>query len=474
MPATVAAVAVTFPTTRLPASPAEWIELLEAIFNAGAEDETDELEFKSECDLTKSVAVGKMIARTVLAMANRDPGVAARAWGGAGLIVVGLEPGRAPGVAAIDKTRLGRLVAAFVGVGPGSPGWRPEYWELRGVTVLVVEVFPPRWGDPIFQLKKTIEELKADAGTVFIRRDTGNERATVAEMQMLSRRANTTSAAEDLPFVVLPDADPIDAVFIDRDALAAFVDDERQGLLGDIDDYRRSQQSRSRSGGAGALNLVQVAAVLGSTERASDSRSEADYRAEVDRYVAKLERGLPGVLDTIASFAVTPARTSLRNTSQRYFERVEVVFTVPDGCAAAEAYGPSLPRPSLLLPEPPNPWRPTKQSQLFSSMLPAQQSIQRQVALMSQAVSPRAPHFSIDRDGRHVRVRLDELRPDQTVPLDEDFVLLVSHGRRIPIELLWTATAAHVDGVASGTVTFEQSGQSVNVVSMLLAAIERE
>ena len=107
-------------------------------------------------------------------------------------------------------------------------------------------------------------------------------------------------------------------------------------------------------------------------------------------------------------------------------------------------------------------------------MLPDQRSIQRQVALMSQAVTPRAPHFSIDRDGRHVRVRLDELRADQTVLLDEDLVLLVPHGRSRPIELSWTATAAHVDGLASGTLTFSTSGMSVNVVSMLLAAIERE
>ena len=352
-------VAVVFPTDRLPASPAEWLALLEAIYVAGAEDETDELEFKSECDLTKSAAVGKMIARTILAMANRDPSAAARTWGGSGIIVVGLEAGRAPGVAPVDKTRLGRLVAPFVGVGAGSPGWRPEYWEFRGVSVLVVEAYPPRWGDPIFELQKRIEALNADAGTVFIRRDTGNERATVAEMQMLFRRANATSAAEDLPFVVLPDADPIDAVFTDSHALGAYVDLERRGLLGYIDDYRRSQQPRPRSGGAAGLPLTQVTAIFASTEHASDPRTEAEYRAEVDRYVAALERALPSMLETIASFAVTPARTSLRNTSQRYYERVEVVYVVPDGCTAVETYGPSLPRPSLLLPERPKPWRPT-------------------------------------------------------------------------------------------------------------------
>lgn len=466
--------AVNFPKTRLPASPDDWLALLEAIYAAGAEDETDELEFKSECDLTMSAAVGKMIARTILAMANRDPSTAARTWGGSGLIVVGLEPGRAPGVTPVDKTRLGRLVAPFVGVGSGSPGWRPEYWDFRGVSVLVVEAYPPRWGDPIFELKKTIEELKANAGTVFVRRDTGNERATVAEMQMLFRRANATSAVENPPFVVLPDADPIDAVFTDSDALAAYMDLERRGLLGYIDDYRRSQQPRPRAGGAGALPLTQVSAIFATAEHASDARTESEYRAEVDQYVSALKRELPGVLETIASSAVAPARTSLRNTSQRYYERVEVVFTMPDGCTAVEAYGPSLPLPSLLMPEPPKAWRPTKQSQLFSSMLPDQRSIQRQVALMSQAATPRTPKFGVDSDGRRVRVCLAELRPGQTVPLYEELVLLVPQGRSGPIEVNWTATAAHVDGVASGKVTFERSGQSVNVVAMLLAAIERE
>ena len=157
---------------------------------------------------------------------------------------------------------------------------------------------------------------------------------------------------------------------------------------------------------------------MNSSERAADDRSEAAYRTEVEGYVAALESELPGVLRTIASAILQPARTLLRNSSQRYFERVEVVFALPDGIEAVEAYGGNPPRPSVLLPEPPRPWRPTKQSQMFAGLVPDYRSIQRQTALMAQTLATRMPHFRIDRGGRHVRVILDELRPDQTVPLD--------------------------------------------------------
>ncbi|WP_242904616.1 hypothetical protein [Actinomadura terrae] len=84
--------------------------------------------------------------------------------------------------------------------------WTPEYVTVEGREVLVVEIGPPKSGDPIhFLLKdlfitKTVNTASGPVtkqhgyhhGTILIRRPGDTERADHHERQMLLRRARAT------------------------------------------------------------------------------------------------------------------------------------------------------------------------------------------------------------------------------------------------------------------------------------------
>jgi hypothetical protein len=90
------------------------------------------------------------VAKTILGFANRAVAVAELACEGVAYMVVGVEPQSAPGIAAVDHSKLGQKIKSYV----SGPRWTPHYVEYSGVTVLVIVVEPPRSGGRIFTLMK--------------------------------------------------------------------------------------------------------------------------------------------------------------------------------------------------------------------------------------------------------------------------------------------------------------------------------
>jgi len=133
---------------------AEQVALIKAVASASAaETEKDWIEWKSEVDLAE-LAWQSTVARHVLGFANRDPDLAASAAHGCSYVLLGVEPGRILGTKAYDPADIDQWVRAFLGTGRDSPVWRPEYIGVDGMTVLLVSIEPPAWGDPIHTLKK--------------------------------------------------------------------------------------------------------------------------------------------------------------------------------------------------------------------------------------------------------------------------------------------------------------------------------
>jgi len=170
-------------------SPQELSELVDAIFGASENDESDWIEWKSTLGLHEKDAQGT-IARNVLGMANRQPKYAARYAGGRGYIVVGAEPGNCVGVDEIDPAVFGQGIQPYLGA--EGPGWGAQYVHHHGKSVLVVTVEPPRPGDRIFTLQKEFSKYRA--GTVFVRRQGRTVQAEPGDIRALEDRFASATA----------------------------------------------------------------------------------------------------------------------------------------------------------------------------------------------------------------------------------------------------------------------------------------
>jgi hypothetical protein len=105
---------------------------------------------------------------------------------GVAYMVVGVEPGSAPGVLNLDHATLGQKLKTYV----DGPTWTPYAFDFMGVTVLVAVVEPPKPGDPIHTLQQTYQKGKTTyrAGTIFHRATAHTEPAGPKEVAMLAGR----------------------------------------------------------------------------------------------------------------------------------------------------------------------------------------------------------------------------------------------------------------------------------------------
>ena len=79
------------------------------------------------------------------------------------------------------------------------------YVSLEGAFIALVDVLPPKWGQPGFPLRRQFQDREGKAhlsGTVYIRRLGSTSRADASEVDMLFRRAVRQSAEADLPVAV--------------------------------------------------------------------------------------------------------------------------------------------------------------------------------------------------------------------------------------------------------------------------------
>lgn len=169
-------------TDRAFRTPAELIALVAAIVAADkSTQETHWVEWKGPLPIGK--AEGQFaLAKAIIGFANRQPSRAAAVCEGTAYMVVGAEPGSAPGVTGIDHATLGQGIDRYV----HGPRWSAQYVDHNDAQVLVVTVEAPCAGDPIHTLQKAYDRF--DAGTIFHRGAAHTEPATPKVIQMLGER----------------------------------------------------------------------------------------------------------------------------------------------------------------------------------------------------------------------------------------------------------------------------------------------
>lgn len=181
----------------------ELLQLVAAIHGSRPEaQETNWLEWKSSLDLTK--APGKFaVAKAVLGFANRSVDDARLTTGGVAYMVVGVEPGAAAGVAAIDHANLTPGIKTYA----STPRFTPRTLRYAGVEVLVVMVEPPEPGDLVHSLQKQYD--KFDAGVVFHRGPARTAPAGPKEIEMLVERRVQGALQPQLDLTLRAEAKPL-------------------------------------------------------------------------------------------------------------------------------------------------------------------------------------------------------------------------------------------------------------------------
>lgn len=157
--------------------------LVEAVLSGSSLDENHWLEVKGFIDLKKP-AGAFAIARHILGFANRHPDQATRSAGGYGYLLIGIDRHRVVGAQNVDPMELVDALRRYLG--DSGPAWHQQRLQVRGGEVLLVEVEPPAWGDPIHLLHKDFESFRS--GTVLVRNSGGTAPATVGDMEKLQVR----------------------------------------------------------------------------------------------------------------------------------------------------------------------------------------------------------------------------------------------------------------------------------------------
>jgi hypothetical protein len=211
----------------------------------------------------------------------------------------------------IDQATLEAQVNVYVG---HNLDWDVDYVELDGETVLVVTVEPPRWGDPIHPVRKAYQPHEkggtgVPAGAILVRHSASTERASPADIDMLSKRCARQPGSE-LDIEVRPvEGAELGRVDCRPEVIDDYVSQEGQALVAH---YRPP----------GAIN----AKWLGGAE----SRSEEMYLREIAAYGKELRKALPGVLlARSVEHDVGLLRLEAVNHTDTTFIGVQVEVTVP-------------------------------------------------------------------------------------------------------------------------------------------------
>lgn len=252
--------------------------------------ETNWLEWKSGLDLTKPA--GKfVVAKTILGFANRSVEQAQLACEGVAYMAVGVEPGTAAGVGAIDHADLGQGIKTYA----NGTRWTPFYVTFSGVTVLVVVVESPRRGDPIHPLRKAYEGHHR--GTVFHRGTAQTERAGPEELDMLGERLLQGVRQPDLDLTLLCAAEPLHRLNLGREQVEEWLSRHEVYVRATSGEppapAPTPAEPPSIGGGLAFSNLFAGNTGLGSLHRLVDSDAAA-FDQRVKTYLAKLGRVLPG------------------------------------------------------------------------------------------------------------------------------------------------------------------------------------
>ncbi|WP_229075018.1 RNA-binding domain-containing protein [Actinoplanes sp. DH11] len=453
--------------TKQPRRISEWDAVLHAVVNADDNDEQTWLEWKSTLDLRSKEQMATVVAKAIIAMANREPDKAAARVGGIGILLIGIEPGTVHGVKPVDNADLDKLITPYVGA--DGPVWSPHWTRFQGRTVLIIEVAAPQWGDPIHCFHK--EAPGVPDGAVFVRKLAQSTRANHLDIARLGdRRAARIPDTFDVT-VSVESARPLSRYGWRPEHLERFLVMQKQEMMKPLMAVR---EQRTRSAPVDTLISKIIAqdgrgvyglGLSGLSGKIAEDRSEKQYEAEVDAYLDAIRSKWPAIVRRAAVHVLTSASFVLRNNSTRNYQDVLVELHVAGIAEAAEtdtdAKGFDL---FAQLPKRPRAWGPRDNP----AMKIAVPNWQASTFVASRPQLP--PPFTITNGGSFTLAFAPvALRPQQRQVLADNVCLLIPTTRTEPVTATWTATATNADGPpATGSFTIDLHGEGLDVLAAAL------
>ena len=374
-----------------------------------------------------------MVAKSVIAFANRDPDEAGRTLGGVALLILGVEPQNLRGIQPIDNADLEAGLAPYLGGGDG-PRWQPHWVRVDDKTVLIIEIHSPSWGDEIYCLHKDFDRLRA--GTIFVRKLARSDRATPQDIRRLTARrmrgathgaSVRVELADDSTFVKYEDS-------VDR--LPDFVERERKRLLGPLDTTQSLRHATYMS------LPPAISAAFGLFEQPED-RSPDQFREQVEAYLLKLPEKWERFISDARRVAVPQTTLRIVNESDQNYQDLEVSLHVEGDAKATPAPVDNEADPRRVLPPSPRAWGPRRTDPFGSTSYLHLPHVARSISGPSMRIE-NGGSFRIAFPPRH-------LRPQASAKLGS-FIALIPGSRTDEVVATWRATATNVDGVTQGEI----------------------
>lgn len=405
----------------------ERVTLVEYIHGTPKLQETDYLEWKSFYDLSTKPGAASA-SRHLIGFGNREPIRAARVFEGHGYLAIGLQPGQLHGARVWDSAKIDNWIENFVGP---ELVYEPYYISVQGQDILLLEVAPPKQGDPIHHLRRTTVDTSDKTlreGTIYVRKGGLTEEAKAADMAMLNARARAqpTSGPPPLDISVATDTSrlvPMAGKVLTEDFRDKYIASHRNRLLRDLP---RPSANPLLAG----LTLPPV----------GEFRSEEHFREEVEAFLKGIEKNWMAYAICEHIEAASPMLVfKIVNATDDVFEDVELEVTLPlnRGLVHLDA---AHARETLKPPE-----RPARWGSLSAINLAGAPS------LHSPDIETRGGDATFVRfGGRLVRPRTTHELPELAVGLLPSYA-----GTDITAE--WRATARNARGDLSGTVAVQIS-----------------
>ncbi len=334
-------------------------ELIGAVVELGDMAERHYLELKSTLDLTAKRDKEK-IAKFILAAANRMPDLAATAFEGYGVMIVGVGSGIVTGIPQVEMMEISRVIQQYVGA--AGPRWDVLWVPVNDSTnqVLVVLVNPPKLGDGPFPCRASGESLTD--GRIYVRADGETREAKAEEVDLLIQRGNAReSVPVDFGVEVLGDVARFE--LLDETSIDQYLTSVREGLESALtrNPAREEPQigsSAATVGGPTPGTRTLSGLLKGISE--PETRTEREYLDSIEKWETHFGEAWDEAVPRLISSSLQPAVFRVTNRTTTFFHDVRVKIHLPGGILAVDYEDPGGARTfgQLDLPRPPQRWGP--------------------------------------------------------------------------------------------------------------------
>ncbi|QBE49839.1 hypothetical protein [Leucobacter triazinivorans] len=434
--------------------------LVLAVADQGDLAERHYLELKSTLDLSTKRDKEK-VAKFILGAANRMPDVAAAAFEGCGVMVIGVAKDAITGIHPVEMMEISKVIQQYVGA--AGPRWDIVWVPVEGSDnqVLVVVVDPPAPGQGPFPCRANGESLTD--GRIYIRADGETREAKSEEVDLLIQRG-LTGAPLEVDFAVEVIGEVASVMFNKAATIDEYLARQRQRLVAALPLKEPAPQQgttasiKGINGISGYLAAFEgLSSVGGDLLAEPEDRTEDEYLASIDRWEENFRQAWEAALPKIAASQLVPTVIRVTNRTTTFFHDVEMKLHLEGEVFAFDYSEPEWVDDfsDLELPAPPRAWGPWRRTLDILNYA----HLANYVPSSASQYNPPSVSY---RNGGSVELDLDvrELRPRGTYESEEDeFVLIVADHSLTSIHGTWELTARDHNDIYSGEIDIVVGGK---------------